>query len=216
VYGIGLVKGLLVTLKHFFRPPFTVQFPEEVRPFPSRARTSLLWFDERCTGCSTCAQACPDGCILVATEPRADGSLTKLRYEIDFRICMYCGLCTEACPYEAIQAGGTFRDAVYRFDDMYHDKFGLTRLAHEYLRTPRCRSCGTTFAADAFDFSGEAPPACPHCNGVVARYVYPNGMTAPRSVVDFIEAEARGELTPPPGGTHAQIPSQPERPLVRG
>ena len=26
--------------------------------------------------------------------------------EIDFRICMYCGLCTEACPYEAIQPGG--------------------------------------------------------------------------------------------------------------
>ena len=29
---------------------------------------------------------------------------------------MYCGLCTEACPYEAIQPGGTFRDAVYFFD----------------------------------------------------------------------------------------------------
>ena len=30
---------------------------------------------------------------------------------------MYCGLCVEACPYEAIQAGGTFEDAVYEFDD---------------------------------------------------------------------------------------------------
>ena len=39
---------------------------------------------------------------------------------------MYCGLCTEACPYEAIQAGGTFDDAVYFFDDMYHDKHALT------------------------------------------------------------------------------------------
>ena len=71
MYGTGLLKGLRVTFRHFFKPPITVQFPEEVRNFPARARTSLLWFDERCTGCSTCAQACPDGCILVATEPRA-------------------------------------------------------------------------------------------------------------------------------------------------
>ena len=137
VYGFGLLKGLRMTLRHFFKPPITVQFPEEVRNFPGRARTSLLWFDERCTGCSTCAQACPDGCILVATEPREDGSLNKVRYEIDFRICMYCGLCTEACPYEAIQPGGTFRDAVYFFDDMYHDKYELTRLAHEHLQQQR-------------------------------------------------------------------------------
>jgi NADH-quinone oxidoreductase subunit I len=184
VYGLGLAKGMLVTLRHFFRPPVTVQFPEEVRTIPARARTNLLWFDERCTGCSTCAQACPDGCILVATDTRPDGSLEKVRYEIDFRICMYCALCVEACPYEAIQAGGDFRDAVYFFDDMYHDKFGLTRLAHDHLRK--------------HDFT------------------YPNGMKAPQSVVDFIEAEAAGRVVPPPSGTHAQIPSQPHTAADRG
>ena len=46
---------------------------------------------------------------------------------------MYCGLCAEACPYEAIQVGGTFKDAVYVFDDMYKDKHALTTLAQEYL-----------------------------------------------------------------------------------
>ncbi len=177
MYGFGLIKGLKMTMRHFFKPPVTVQFPEEVRHFPDRARTSLLWFDERCTGCSTCAQACPDGCILVATEPREDGSLNKVRFEIDFRICMYCGLCTEACPYEAIQSGGTFRDAVYWFDDMYHDKYDLTRLAHEHLRDNN--------------------------------FAYPNGLKAPQSVVDFVHAENAGLHVAPPGGTHAQIPSQP-------
>ena len=135
MYGKGIAKGMLVTLQHLFHKPFTVQYPEEVRPIPVRARTNLLWFDERCTGCSICAQACPDGCILVATSPKENGELNKDRYEIDFRLCMYCGLCTEACPYEAIQVGGTFKDAVYVFDDMYKDKHALTELAREYLRT---------------------------------------------------------------------------------
>ncbi len=135
MYGLGIAKGLLMTLRHLFRRPFTVQYPEEVRHMPPRARTNLLWFDERCTGCSTCAQACPDGCILVATSPGEDGSLNKDRYEIDFRLCMFCGLCVEACPFEAIQAGGPFDDAVYVFDDMYRDKDTLTRMAQAYLES---------------------------------------------------------------------------------
>ena len=88
----------------------------------------------RCTGCSTCAQACPDGCILVETEPKADGQLNIKRYEIDFRLCMYCGLCTEACPYEAIQVGGILADASYNFADLYRDKHALTELAQQHLR----------------------------------------------------------------------------------
>ena len=176
-YGKGIAKGMGLTLRSMFRPPATIQYPEVSRNVPVYARTNLLWFEERCTGCSTCAQACPDGCILVATSQDAEGRRNIDRYEIDFRICMYCGLCTEACPYEAIQPGGTFRDAVYFFDDMYHDKYELTRLAHEHLRT--------------HDFT------------------YPNQMKAPKSVIDFINAEMMGESVPPPGGTHAQIPSQP-------
>ena len=134
MYGIGVLKGMAVTIQRMVMPPATIEFPEVTRPMSPRARTNLLWFEERCTGCSTCAQACPDGCILVETSPNPDGTLEKVRYEIDFRICMYCGLCVEACPYQAIQCGGTMEDAVYEFDTMYKDKHALTRLAHEFLR----------------------------------------------------------------------------------
>ncbi len=134
MYGIGVLKGMAVTIKRMVMPPSTIEFPEVTRPVSPRARTNLLWFEERCTGCSTCAQACPDGCILVETAPKPDGSLEKVRYEIDFRLCMYCGLCVEACPYQAIQSGGTMEDAVYEFDTMYKDKHDLTKLAHEFLR----------------------------------------------------------------------------------
>ncbi|MDA0366168.1 MAG: NADH-quinone oxidoreductase subunit I [Chloroflexi bacterium] len=132
-YGMGVVRGMLMTLQHVFRPPITVNYPEYQREVPVRARTNLLWFEERCTGCSTCAQACPDGCILVETSPREDGTLNITRYEIDFRICMYCGLCTEACPYQAIQAGGRYNDAVYVFENMYRDREALTAEAETYM-----------------------------------------------------------------------------------
>jgi NADH-quinone oxidoreductase subunit I len=132
-YGLGVLRGMLVTLRHLARPPITVDYPETRRDVPVRARTNLIWFEERCTGCSTCAQACPDGCILVQTTPREDGSLHIDRYEIDFRICMYCGLCTEACPYQAIQSGGRYDDAVIVFEEMYRDKDALTREAKSYL-----------------------------------------------------------------------------------
>ena len=132
-YGVGIGKGLLTTLKHLGRTPVTVQFPDEGRTIPKRARTNLVWFVERCTGCSTCAQACPDGCILVESEPRHDGSYLVNRYEIDFRLCMYCALCVEACPYEAIQVGGPYTDVVTNPDDLYKDKDALIGLANDYL-----------------------------------------------------------------------------------
>jgi NADH-quinone oxidoreductase subunit I len=133
MYGIGILKGMTVTFARMFKPVATIEFPEITRPMSPRSRTNLLWFEERCTGCSTCAQACPDGCILVATSQDAEGRRNIDRYEIDFRICMYCGLCTEACPYEAIQPGGPLDDAVFAFDEMYRDKHSLTRMARKFL-----------------------------------------------------------------------------------
>lgn len=132
-YGTGIARGMGLTLRQLFRPVDTVEYPEVSRPVPVNARTNLLWFEERCTGCSTCAQACPDGCILVATSQDAEGRRAIDRYEIDFRICMYCGLCTEACPYEAIQPGGPLDDAVTDFDEMYRDKHALSRMARSFL-----------------------------------------------------------------------------------
>lgn len=132
-YGLGVAKGLFTVLRHVAREPITVQFPEEERDIPPRARTNLVWFVERCTGCSTCAQACPDGCILVETEPREDGSYLVHRYEIDFRLCMYCGLCAEACPYEAIQVGGSYTNVVQDPNELYKNKAGLIAEANTYL-----------------------------------------------------------------------------------
>ena len=35
MYGLGMMKGMMVTFKHIFKPATTVQYPEEVRPIPA-------------------------------------------------------------------------------------------------------------------------------------------------------------------------------------
>jgi NADH-quinone oxidoreductase subunit I len=124
MYGLGIAKGMMLTLKHLFRPPITIQYPEERQRLPVRSRATLVWYEELCTGCNTCAEACPDGCITVATHPGRGPAGDRIvdRYEIDFRICMYCALCAEACPYSAIRTGLDFEYATYDFDSMLFTK----------------------------------------------------------------------------------------------
>jgi ferredoxin len=66
--GLGLVKGMALTLRRFFEPKVTVMYPE-VRldvPHKFRGRLQLLydeWGTLKCETCFQCAQACPIECI---------------------------------------------------------------------------------------------------------------------------------------------------------
>lgn len=40
--------------------------------------------------------------ITIEAEARPDGSRRTTRYDIDMTKCIYCGLCQEACPVDAI------------------------------------------------------------------------------------------------------------------
>jgi ferredoxin len=68
VPGLGIVKGMALTLRRFFEPKVTVRYPE-VRvdvPHKFRGRLQLLydeWGTLKCETCFQCAQACPIECI---------------------------------------------------------------------------------------------------------------------------------------------------------
>jgi NADH-quinone oxidoreductase chain I len=123
-YGVGVVKGLLVTLRNLVRPPFTVQYPEQRLPQHPRFRgEDFVWYEERCTGCASCAKFCPLGIIKIVTHPGGAQAQEGEKFDVDvFDIetarCMFCGLCVEACPYDALHMGSGFERARSRQTDL--------------------------------------------------------------------------------------------------
>jgi NADH-quinone oxidoreductase subunit I len=104
---LELMKGLGMTMRHFFRPRFTINYPEEKTPKSPRFRGlhALRRYpngEERCIACKLCEAVCPALAITIDSEQRDDGTRRTTRYEIDLFKCIYCGYCEESCPVDSI------------------------------------------------------------------------------------------------------------------
>jgi formate hydrogenlyase subunit 6/NADH:ubiquinone oxidoreductase subunit I len=112
-YGIGLIKGMWVTIQHMVRHPVTNQYPRQRLNISRRTRgNELVWSREKCTGCGTCAKSCPQGVIEIITSTNmADNKYEVEKYQVDIGYCIQCGLCVEACPYDALFMGYSYERA---------------------------------------------------------------------------------------------------------
>ena len=123
-FGIGIAKGLTVTIKHLFRHPITSQYPEQRLNTSRRIRgNELIWSQEKCTGCGTCTKTCPLGAIEIITSTNlVENKYMVEKYQVDTGYCIQCGLCVEACPYEALFMGYSYERAKYRRDELVQNK----------------------------------------------------------------------------------------------
>lgn len=133
-YLPAVLAGMSVTIKHFFKKPVTISYPEEVRPRAAvwRGKHVLKRDDEgreRCTACGLCAVACPAEAITMVAAERKKGEEGLYReekyaevYEINMLRCIFCGFCEEACPKEAIFLTDRLVDVEYTRDAMIYGK----------------------------------------------------------------------------------------------
>ena len=122
-----IVSGMALTLKYFFKPKVTINYPYEKRPARPRFKGehALRRYpngEERCIACKLCEAVCPAQAITIEAEPREDGSRRTTRYDIDMTKCIYCGLCEEACPVDAIVEGPNMEFATETREELLFTK----------------------------------------------------------------------------------------------
>ena len=131
--------GLKITLKNFFRPAVTLQYPEERPDIPEGYRgVPTLVKDangrEKCVACQLCEFVCPPKAIrILPRELESDGEDAHVEkgpeaFDIDMLRCIYCGYCQEVCPEEAIWLQDIFSISGYSREAMVFDKEKLYQL----------------------------------------------------------------------------------------
>ena len=145
----GMFIGLKVTITELGRTLFphkgakrlmpnpsagavTVQYPREKEDPTPRARGVIALHEGNCTACMLCARSCPDWCIYIEghkekAPPRRPGGKPRQvnaldRFDIDYSLCMYCGICVEVCPFEALFWTPEYEYSEPRIADLLHDK----------------------------------------------------------------------------------------------
>jgi NADH-quinone oxidoreductase subunit I len=128
VYGAvkSMTIGMKRTLYYFthHKEIITEQYPDNKATLVMAERFRgevVMSHDEknehRCTGCTACELACPNGTIKIITkfditpEGKKKKAIDKFIYHLE--LCTMCNLCIEACPTNAIQMAQTFEHSVF-------------------------------------------------------------------------------------------------------
>ena len=126
-----IISGLWITLKNFFKPKVTLQYPDQCPVLPQgyRGAPTLVKDSqgrEKCVSCQLCEFVCPSKAIRVTPgeiNPDSDYAYIEKApkdFQIDMLRCIFCGLCQDACPENAIvlqnefSINGTSRESFIR------------------------------------------------------------------------------------------------------
>ena len=126
---LASLRALWTMLRQAFRPPITVQFPDEVRARPERFRSSFALLhdehgEELCIGCLMCERICPSQVITIEQAPKRESKVTGKKrgfasdFTLDASACIFCELCVQVCPEDAIVMTKEQEQPAYTRDEL--------------------------------------------------------------------------------------------------
>lgn len=139
VFLIDIFKGMLRVFLMIFRKKATIMYPNQKTKMSPRFRGehALRRYEngeERCIACKLCEAICPAQAITIETSGfgnpienfekyNSNNLLRKtFKYDIDMTKCIYCGLCQEACPVDAIVEGPNIEYSTQTREELFYDK----------------------------------------------------------------------------------------------
>ena len=120
-----LLTGMKVTFVEFFTKKTTEQYPDnrDTLVLAERFRGSLYMpLDEngqhKCTACGLCQMTCPNMSLDLKIDTITDEESGKkkkvlVKYNYDLGACIFCQLCVNVCPSDAIAFNNEFEHAVF-------------------------------------------------------------------------------------------------------
>jgi len=134
-----IAGAMWTTIKHFFGPADTLEYPEQRPAIPPGYRgVPTLVRDphgrEKCVSCQLCEFVCPPKAIRITPGSVPPGAgvdqveKAPEAFDIDMLRCIYCGLCEEVCPEEAIFLQNQYSMSGYSRAEMVNHKDRLYEL----------------------------------------------------------------------------------------
>jgi NADH-quinone oxidoreductase subunit I len=130
IFLVDLMEGLWVTFRSQHpRNIYTEQYPaerpriaERYRGAP-RLKINPETGETLCIACNLCALACPEKLIVVSSQRNKQTRRKELTtFTYDTSRCMFCGLCEDVCPTDALELTQDFELASYSRDGAIWDR----------------------------------------------------------------------------------------------
>jgi NADH-quinone oxidoreductase subunit I len=155
--AFSYIKGTFIAtwsgIRHFFHPRMTLRYPEqkldlEGAGYKYDARQGVgipgfkgrhILFLDKCTGCQLCAIACDGVAVAIEMQKVQKGKPQNKKDiwpAVDYGRCVFCGLCVDACPFDALYMTNDYELSAY-------DKMSLKYTPNMLAVPPKLE--GTTY-----------------------------------------------------------------------